>query len=245
MGRFDGKTAVVTGAASGMGREVVRQLVSEGARVTALDLDFPDIKPGNTGESPSVIYQKHDVTVPEQWDVVVAKLKDCYTRVDILVNAAGVMDYAPLHEMELSSWRRVIDVDLDGVMLGMKAIIPLMRAGGGGAIINFSSALATVVLPGSPAYHAAKAAVTQLTRNAAITYAADKVRVNAIHPGVIETPMVMKQSKEFNEAAVARTPLGRMGTADEIAKFVLFMASDDAAFMTGSAVVVDGGFSLM
>ncbi|KAI0542710.1 2,5-dichloro-2,5-cyclohexadiene-1,4-diol dehydrogenase [Xylaria digitata] len=238
MARFEGKIAVVTGAGSGMGREVSEQFASEGAKVIALDLSFPDSMPRSTNP---IDYRQHDVTIPEAWDALATSLPG---GVDILVNAAGVMDYALLHETELHSWQRTLSVDLDGVMLGMRAVIPLMKArGGGGVIVNFSSALATVAIPGSPAYHAAKAAVTHLTRNAAVTYAADNIRVNAIHPGVIATPMVMKQPDEFNRAAVARTPLGRMGTPSEIAKCVLFMASDDAAFMTGSAVVVDGGFS--
>ncbi|KAI0487409.1 2,5-dichloro-2,5-cyclohexadiene-1,4-diol dehydrogenase [Xylaria cf. heliscus] len=241
MGRFDGKTAIVTGAGSGMGREVAEQLAAEGAQVIALDIDFSGIGP--EGRKPSIVHRQHDVTVPGDWDQLAADLSGA--TVDILVNAAGVIDYAPLHETELSSWRRVMSIVLDGVMLGMKAVIPLMKARGGGTIVNFSSVLATVVFSGSPAYHAAKAAVTQLTRNAAITYASDNIRVNAIHPGVIATPMVMRQPEEFNRTVVARTPLGRMGTAREIAKCVLFMASDDAAFMTGSAVVMDGGFSLM
>ncbi|KAI0201825.1 2,5-dichloro-2,5-cyclohexadiene-1,4-diol dehydrogenase [Astrocystis sublimbata] len=242
MERFRGKTAIVTGAGSGMGREVAEQLAYEGAVVIALDLSFPDIV--ETEQQHSIIYREHDVTQPEAWDALYAELFSENNSVDILVNAAGVMDYALLHETDLDSWRRTIGVDLDGVMLAMRAVIPIMKASGGGSIVNFSSALATVVLPGSPAYHAAKAAVTQLTRNAAVTYGADNIRVNAIHPGIVATPMVMAQDEEFNRAAVARTPLGRMGTAEEIARCVLFMASDDAGYMTGSAVVLDGGFSL-
>ncbi|KAF2969029.1 hypothetical protein GQX73_g4556 [Xylaria multiplex] len=237
MARFEGKIAVVTGAGSGMGREVSEQLAAEGAKVIALDLAFPDPVPRETNP---IDYRQHDVTLPEAWDALAASLPG---GVDILVNAAGVMDYALLHETEVRSWQRTMSVDLDGVMFGMRVMIPLMKTRGGGVIVNFSSALATIALPGSPAYHAAKAAVTHLTRNAAVTYAADKIRVNAIHPGIIATPLVMRQSDEFNQAAIARTPLGRMGTPQEIAKCVLFMASDDAAFMTGSAVVVDGGFS--
>ncbi|KAI0503009.1 2,5-dichloro-2,5-cyclohexadiene-1,4-diol dehydrogenase [Xylaria bambusicola] len=243
MARFVGKTAVVTGAASGMGKEVAEQLAAEGARVMALDLVFPEQSSSNTSPSPSILQRKHDVTKPEDWDGLVAYL--AHGGVDILVNAAGVMDYALLHETEFSSWRHTLDVDLDGVMLGMRAVIPLMKSRGGGSIVNFSSALATIAFAGSPGYHAAKAAVMHLTRNAAVTYAADKIRVNAVLPGIIDTPMVRKQPDEYNAAAVARTPLGRMGTAREIAKCVLFIASEDAAYMTGSAVTIDGGLSAM
>ncbi|KAI0419078.1 2,5-dichloro-2,5-cyclohexadiene-1,4-diol dehydrogenase [Xylaria grammica] len=238
MPRFVDKVAVVTGAASGMGREVAEMLESEGATVIALDINFQDGGPEKKGR---LSQRTHDVASPEQWDSLAATLP---SGVDILVNAAGIMDYSTLHETDLSTWRQIMAVDLDGVMLGMRALIPLMRARGGGPIVNFSSALATAVLEGSPAYHAAKAGVTHLTRNAAITYAKDNIRVNAVHPGPIATPMVMRQPAEFNQAAVDRTPLGRMGTPAEVAKCVLFMASDDASFMTGSAVVVDGGFSI-
>ncbi|KAI1131054.1 2,5-dichloro-2,5-cyclohexadiene-1,4-diol dehydrogenase [Nemania abortiva] len=247
MARFEGKTAVVTGAGSGMGREVAEQLAAEGAKVIAVDLQFPDFSPDDDEkEKGPIIRRKQDVTVAEEWDALALDLsRSGSSGVDILVNAAGVMDYAVLHETELSSWRHTMAVDLDGVMLGMRALIPLMRRQGrGGSIVNFSSVLASVALAGSPAYHAAKAAVTQLTRNAAVTYASDNIRVNAIEPGIIATPMVLRQPNEFNQAVVSHTPLGRMGTPREIAKCVLFMASDDAAFMTGSAVVVDGGFSV-
>ncbi|KAI1423906.1 2,5-dichloro-2,5-cyclohexadiene-1,4-diol dehydrogenase [Xylaria sp. FL1777] len=250
MARFEGKTAVVTGAGSGMGLEVAELLAAEGAQVIALDIEFPSTPPS----SASITQRKHDVTSAEQWDALITSLSPPSSPtspspeggIDILINAAGIMDYALLHETELGSWRRTLEVDLDGVMLGMRAVIPGMRARGrGGVIVNFSSALATAAIAGSPAYQAAKAGVTHLTRNAAVSYAADRVRVNAVHPGIVATPLVMRQPAEFNAAAVARTPLGRMGTPREIAMCVLFMASDDASFMTGAAVVVDGGFSAL
>ncbi|KAI0403544.1 2,5-dichloro-2,5-cyclohexadiene-1,4-diol dehydrogenase [Xylaria palmicola] len=250
MGRFDGKLAVVTGAASGIGQEVARQLAAEGARVIALDLAFPcaaasgdEVQGEEAAEGPSgVDARRHDVTSPQDWDRLAAELT-LRGPVDVLVNAAGVMDYGPLHATDLAHWRRVLDVNLDGVMLGMRALFPAMNQRRGAAVVNFSSALAVAAMPGSPAYHASKAAVAHLTRSTALSFAARNVRVNAILPGIVRTPLTMVQPDELNRAAVARTPLGRMGTPEEIAKCVLFMASDDAAFMTGSAVVVDGGFS--
>ncbi|RWA04225.1 hypothetical protein EKO27_g10879 [Xylaria grammica] len=239
MARFTGKTALVTGAGSGLGAEVAKLLALEEAKVIALDIKFPD-----TPDEPSSITRRQlDVTIPEQWDELVTSLTNDGVEVDILINAAGVLDNGNLHELELDSWRHILAVDVDGVMLGMRAIIPQMKARGRGAIVNFSSILADVSLIGSPAYHAAKGAVTNLTRNAAVTYAPDNVRVNAIHPGIIATPMVANQPKKFIGEALGRTPMGRMGTTREIATVVLFIASDDASFMTGSAVAVDGGFT--
>ncbi|KAI1181073.1 2,5-dichloro-2,5-cyclohexadiene-1,4-diol dehydrogenase [Nemania sp. FL0916] len=309
MKRFTGKTAVVTGAASGMGREVAEQLAAEGANVIGLDLSFPtllselrtsisitsttsgDKKEKESTDAIPITRIKHDVTVPEHWATLAEHLS-AIGGVDILINAAGIMDYGVLHETETDKWQRTLAVDLDGVMLGMRAVIPLMlnknnnnykdnttttittaaattaaaisttsnppshsaptthshsdgsgSSGRGGVIINFSSVLSYKSLAGSPAYHAAKAAVSQLTRNAAVTYAAQNIRVNAILPGLIKTPMVTGQPGEINDYVVERTPMGRMGTAGEIAKCVLFMASEDAAYMTGAGVVVDGGYS--
>ncbi|KAI0805484.1 2,5-dichloro-2,5-cyclohexadiene-1,4-diol dehydrogenase [Xylaria sp. FL0064] len=240
--RFEGKMAVVTGAASGMGREVAELLAAEGAQVIGLDLSFPE----TASPSPSsIIRRKHDVSSAPQWDALATTLRTDYPGgVDILVNAAGVIDNAPLHEVGLATWQRTLDVDLGGVMLGMRALIPLMKDHGGGSIINFSSVAATIAWSGFPAYHAAKAAVTHLTRNAAVTYAADGIRVNAVHPGIIASPMAESQPEELRARVVARTPMGRMGTPREVAACVLFLASDDAAFVTGSAMVVDGGLSI-
>ncbi|KAI1278858.1 2,5-dichloro-2,5-cyclohexadiene-1,4-diol dehydrogenase [Xylaria sp. FL0933] len=245
--RFEGKTAVVTGAASGMGREVAELLAAEGAQVIALDLSFSETETAAPSPS-SIIRRKHDVSSAPQWDTLATTLRTEYPRgVDILVNAAGVIDNAPLHEVDLATWQRTLDVDLGGVMLSMRALIPLMKnrsPGSGASIINFSSVAATIAWSGFPAYHAAKAAVTHLTRNAAVTYAADGIRVNAVHPGIIASPMAESQPEELRARVVARTPMARMGTSREVAACVLFLASDDAAFVTGSAMVVDGGLSI-
>ncbi|KAI1351248.1 2,5-dichloro-2,5-cyclohexadiene-1,4-diol dehydrogenase [Xylaria sp. FL0043] len=251
--RFEGKTAVVTGAASGMGREVAELLAAEGAQVIALDLSFPETETASSSSPPSpspssITRRKHDVSSAPQWNALATTLRTDYPGgIDILVNAAGVIDNAPLHEVDLATWQRTLDVDLGGVMLSMRALIPLMknsRPGGGASIINFSSVAATISWSGFPAYHAAKAAVTHLTRNAAVTYAVDGIRVNAVHPGIIASPMVESRPEELRARVVSRTPMGRMGTSREVAACVLFLASDDVAFVTGSAMVVDGGLSI-
>lgn len=230
---------MVTGAGSGIGREVALCFAAEGAaEVIALDIACPV----PFDESSPIHYRKHDVQIEQDWEHLANDLS-ARNGVDCLVNAAGFIDYASLEEVELSSWRGTMAVDLDGVMLAMRAMIPLMKKRGGGSIVNISSVFGLVAVPGCAAYHAAKAGVTHLTRNVAITYASDNIRANAIHPGIIATPPVLAQPDEFNQTMVNRTPLGRMGKPVEIAKCVLFMASDDASYMTGASVAVDGGWT--
>ncbi|KAI1358121.1 2,5-dichloro-2,5-cyclohexadiene-1,4-diol dehydrogenase [Xylaria arbuscula] len=249
MFRFVGRTAIVTGAGSGIGKAVAEQLAGEGARIIALDTSFPKIDNGPNRHidllfsSSNFVKIYHDASNPDHWDELLITLGvGGVDGVDILINAANIMHYKPLDEMEYSDRRRIIGVNAEGIMLGMRAIIPLIKAQGGGSIVNFSSALATM---NPVAYAAGKGAVMFHTRNAAVTYGADNIRVNAILFGIIDTPMARAQEADYNDTLVVRTPLRRMGTVREVARCVLFMASDEAGLMTGSAVTVDGGVSIL
>lgn len=236
MARFDNKIVVVTGSGSGIGRETAVCFLEEGADVIGLDIADPD-----PITHPKMTYHHLDVSDLQAWEAFIPQLQT-RGRIDILINVAGIPDLAPIHEISQARWRHVLAIDLDGVLWGMQTVIPFMREHGG-SVVNFSSVVALVGVQGGAAYAVAKGGVRSLSRNGAITYAADNIRVNSIHPGVIDTPLVSAHGEGFSEALVEKTPLGRMGTVREIARTVLFMSSDDAAFMTGAEIVVDGGWT--
>jgi NAD(P)-dependent dehydrogenase (short-subunit alcohol dehydrogenase family) len=157
------------------------------------------------------------------------------------VNNAGIVGMAALHEETLEGWERVLAVDLTGVFLGMRAVVPGMRTAGAGSIVNISSSWGLVAGEGGAAYHAAKGGVTVLSKNAAVTYARDGIRVNSVHPGGIDTAMIADAGTA--EYVRSRTPLGRIARPEEIASAVVYLASDEASFVTGAAVAVDGGYT--
>lgn len=236
-----GKIVVVTGAASEIGWKVAQQLVRKGTRVIALDAFHSIGWAWNINPPESAIqYLQHDPTVPKQWDRL---MKGCFVRngyddVDILVNVAGRL--APFHETGSNARPRVSEIDVNAAELGMKAVMPLMRAGGGGVIINILSSSGSATPRVSPADHTAKEVVTQLTRNAAIAYAPYKIRVNAIKTGV-GAPIPQRLHQGVNDHKTMRA--GASASASDIVNSVLFMASDEAAFMTGTTLVLDCGFS--
>ena len=163
-------------------------------------------------------------------------------RIDVLVNNAGIVFcYAPIHETSLEDWDKVIAVNQKGIFLGMRAVIPAMMKQHGGSIINISSIWGVVGAPGVAPYQASKGAVRTMTKNAAITYAKDNIRANSIHPGIIWTPLIEAQEKAITDSLVADTPLGRLGQAEEVANGALFLASDEASFVTGVELAIDGG----
>jgi NAD(P)-dependent dehydrogenase (short-subunit alcohol dehydrogenase family) len=238
--RFAGKVAVVTGGYRGMGGAAARALAEEGAAVFALDVipgDPPDAAHG-------VTYRRLDVTSPGAWAAIVDDIMATHGRIDVLVNAAGVAEArSEPHETDLDEWARVVAVNQTGVMLGMKTVCGAMLGKGPLSIVNISSIWGLVAGSGQLAYHASKGAVTVMTLNAAVTYAARGIRVNAILPGLIETEMVREQDPAMRAETIGNTPMKRVGMPDEVARAILFLASDEASYITGALLPVDGGYT--
>lgn len=243
--RFDGKTAIVTGAASGIGLAIARDLAESGARVLLADLDAAKTKAVAETIGHDALAIAADVSDPDQ----VARMVDAAVQdtggLHLLVNNAGIGGpLAPLGDYPLDGWHRVIDVNLHGVFYGMRHAIPAMKASGGGAIVNISSILGTVGFAGASAYVAAKHALLGLTRAAALDHAADKIRVNAVGPAFIHTPLVEAAlDAETRKALEGMHALKRMGTPEEVSSLVCYLLSDRAAFVTGSYHLVDGGYT--
>ena len=240
MGRLSGKSAIITGAARGIGRAAAELFAREGAVVFATDVNAPDVP----FESRDIRFSIMDVASEAGWQTLVSEVIERHGAVEVLVNNAGIGgSQLPLADETIADWDRVIAVNQTGVFLGMRAVLPSMRAKKSGSIINVSSIWGIAAVPGAAAYHATKAAVRHLTKHAAVTYAPNNVRVNSIHPGIIATPMVLEdQADETSAAVVAATPLGRMGKPIELANGMLFLASDESSFMTGAELVIDGGY---
>jgi len=249
MGKLEGKVAIVTGAASGIGRASALLFGEERAKVIVADWDEAkgeqvarEVK-GKGGEAKFV---KVDVSRAEDVQVMVNAAVESYGRLDVLFNNAGVEgEQAPTADCTLENFDRVIAINLRGVFLGMKYGIAAMLKTGGGSIINNASVAGLVGFTGIPAYSASKGGVIQLTKTAALEYAKEHVRVNAICPGVIWTPMVERftsAGEEVRRALEAMEPVGRFGTAEEVARLAVFLASEDSSFCTGAPFVVDGGF---
>jgi len=183
-----------------------------------------------------------DVSKEEDWARVVGDMLKTHGRVDVLVNNAGIIVYDPIHELSTEDWMKVIGVNQSGVFFGMREVIPTMQKQKSGSIINVSSIWGNAAVPGGHAYHATKGAVAIMSKNAAITYVADGIRVNSLHPGFIDTPLTQSQAPEVNAYVVSLTPMKRAGTPMEIANGCLFLASDESSFMTGSELIIDGGY---
>jgi NAD(P)-dependent dehydrogenase (short-subunit alcohol dehydrogenase family) len=247
MADVNGKSVIITGAASGVGRVGASVFALAGAQLILVDQDEAGLKRVQNDlleTAPEVRVQRADVRQPEDWQRVIALARDAYGRVDVLWNNAGITGPgAIVGEYPLSTWERVIAVNLTGVFLGMQAVLATMVAQGSGAIVNTSSIAAQVAFTGDAAYCASKAGVLMLTKTAAAEYARDGIRINCVLPGIIDTPM-LGQLEQVKARAAKLTPLGRLGDPAEIARCALFLASDEASFMTGAAVVADGGYTL-
>ena len=243
--RLEGKVALISGGARGMGAEEALLFAREGAKVVIADVldEGRDIAAQIGGGQ--AIFARLDVTNEGDWQRAVSLAEEVYKRLDILVNNAGVSAVGGIEDTTEEEWDRVMAVNAKGVFLGTKYAIPAMQRAGGGSIINISSQLGIVAMnESSPQYIASKGAVRLLTKSTAIQYAADGIRCNSVHPGPIVTPMTegRRSDPAVRELMTSRIPLGRYGEAIDVAYGVLYLASDEASFVTGSELVIDGGW---
>jgi len=243
--RLAGKVAVVTGGASGMGASHVRSLAAEGAEVVITDIAADaatELAEELRAAGHEASSHRLDVADRAAWEQVVADVERAHGPIGVLVNNAGVQVRSTGVDADDREWELVTSVNQRGVFLGMQAVIPGMVANGGGSIVNIASIVAIVGLKGSIPYQGSKAAVLGLTRGAALTYGPDNVRVNAICPGLVVTGMTASASKSSFERLKEQIPLGRDGRPEEVSAAVVFLASDEASYITGVTLPVDGGF---
>ncbi|QQZ07741.1 SDR family NAD(P)-dependent oxidoreductase [Heyndrickxia vini] len=247
MGRLANKVAIITGAASGQGAEEARLFASEGAKVVATDVQFELLENvvkeirENGGEAIAI---KHNVTSADEWKTVVDMAVKEYGKIDILVNNAGITGLITqtIEDLEESTWDKILEINTKGPYLGIKAVIPEMKKAGGGSIVNISS-LSGINGVGNAAYNSSKGGLRLLTKNVALDYGKYNIRVNSVHPGTIETPMIemFTSNKEVRETTLAGIPLNILGQPSDIAYGVLYLASDESRFVTGIELIIDGG----
>jgi len=238
-GRVEGKVAIVTGGTRGIGRACAERLAEDGARVVVGDV-IDAVEPFT---DPAITFERVDVVNEASWEALVATTIARHGRLDILVNNAGVIRYAPVDTCTLQEWHDSVSVNETGVFLGMRTVIPEMRKVGGGAIVNVSSIWGHVAVAGAIGYHATKGAVAIMTKSAALSLIKDNIRVNSVHPGFIDTPLTQAQDPDINTWVIGQTPMGRAGQPREIANGVLFLASDEASYVTGTGLFIDGGYT--
>jgi NAD(P)-dependent dehydrogenase (short-subunit alcohol dehydrogenase family) len=253
MHRLRDKVAVVTGASAGIGRAIAARMADEGAKVALLDVDESAgqaLAAELTAGGRTVAFFRCDVGVEAEVAGAIEAAAARFGRIDILVNNAGISGAnKPTHELTEAEWDRVQTINVKGVFFGTKHAIAHMRRAGGGSIVNLSSIYGLVGAGDVPPYHASKGAVRLMSKNDALIYAPDKIRVNSIHPGFIWTPMVESHLKSLGDVTEGRKavgalhPLGHLGEADDIAWGAVYLASDEAKFVTGSELVIDGGYT--
>lgn len=241
--RLDGKVALVTGAARGQGEAHVRRFVAEGAKVVATDVLADEGEALADELGADVIFVHHDVADEAQWAEVVGRAEEAFGGVDVLVNNAGIARMAPLVDMSTDDYLDVIKVNQVGVFFGMRAVAPVMQRRGGGSIVNISSIDGMAGMANVIGYVASKFAVRGMTKTAAVELGPLGIRVNSVHPGGVDTPMIRPPGFEDvdYDAMFARLPIPRCGTPEDVASLVLFLASDESSYITGTEHVIDGG----
>src|SRR6056297_3806441 len=254
MKRLDGKTCLVTGGGNGIGKAACLRLAREGAHVAVTDINHGDAKSVReeiTAQGGSADAWLLDVADADAVHQVFDAVADKFGQIDVVVNNAGISGVdTPTHEISEEEWRKVIDINVNGVFYCTRAAIPHLKKANGGSIVNLSSIYGLISAPDLPAYHASKGAVRLMTKTDALLYAGDRIRVNSVHPGFIWTPLVegLAKASDGGEAAFRKGlddlhPIGHVGEPEDIAAGIAYLASDDAKFVTGSELVIDGGYT--
>ena len=249
MGRLAGKSCLISGGAKGLGAAQARLFAREGGRVAVGDIlesDGTRLVGELRTSGVDSLFVRLDVTSEADWESAVGAVMEGFGALDVLVNNAGIYNRALVEDTTLEEWERVMSVNSTGVFLGTKHAVPAMRRSGGGSIVNMSSVAGLVGSRTQTVYNASKGAVRLLTKSTAVQYAADGIRANSVHPGVIETDMMKEVVRNEDERAtrMSLTPIGRFGTAEDVAHGVLFLASDEASYVTGAELVIDGGLTV-
>ncbi len=243
MSELSGKTVVITGGARGLGAETARQAVGAGANVLITDVLDADGEAVAAELGERARYRHHDVTSEQDWADVIAYAQVEFGAVHGLVNNAGISTGSFLAEESVEHFRKVLDINLTGVFIGMKTVVPALRAAGGGSVVNISSAAGLMGLALTAGYGASKWGVRGLTKIGAVELGVDRIRVNSVHPGMTYTPMTASTGIQRGEGNYPNTPMGRVGEAPEIASATVFLLSDAASYITGAELAVDGGWT--
>lgn len=244
-GRLDGKVAIITGAAQGMGEATARLFASEGAKVVVADVNTEKGEAVAADLGANAMFHKLDVSSDEDWAAIVAAADAAFGPVNVLVNNAGLVHFTPIEMLDPNDFNRILGVNTLGPILGTKHVSPVMKANGGGSIVNISSVDGLRGANGLTCYTASKWALRGITKCHAYELGTSGIRVNSVHPGGVDTPMgnAAGRPKEEVNQVFKRLPLGRIGDPEEIAKASLFLASDEASYVTGAELAVDGGWT--
>ena len=244
MSRVKDKVALVTGSSQGLGEAMVRRLHEEGATVIIADVAVENGKKLADELGEQAEFMELDVTSKDNWEKVFQQVEEKHNRLDILVNNAGIAVLTPFEEMTEEEYMKTFDINQRGVFLGTQAAIKLMKKGEGGSIVNLSSISGLVASAGGASYNSTKFAVRGLTKVAALENAKNNIRVNSVHPGVIETTILKAMDDDLRQQTEAAIPMGRVGQPKEIANLVLFLASDESSYCSGAEFIADGGYTI-